>query len=212
MTIGVPTLTVCSNCGNNFISGGVCVDICPTGTYQHSYADGAKACLQCAKEVGLKLNDLADGCNCLPGYEVLTQHQCISVASVKTNCTGQNVVQNGSVCICSPGTFNVSGVCETCPIGTAFDGTQCLTVQLTCNVVNTVLSADGLSCVCGSGFSNYSGTCRVTCPSNADYNNANSQCECKANFMNVSGLCQACQLDQSYDATLKTCRCNGINQ
>lgn len=44
-TIGMSTNNICAKCGNNFISNNVCVDICPLLTYQHTFADGGKACL-----------------------------------------------------------------------------------------------------------------------------------------------------------------------
>ena len=44
-TIGMPTSTICSECGNNFISDNICVDVCPVLTYQHTFPDKGKACL-----------------------------------------------------------------------------------------------------------------------------------------------------------------------
>ena len=44
-TLGMPTNHICAKCGNNFISGSSCIDICPVLTYQHTFSDGGKACL-----------------------------------------------------------------------------------------------------------------------------------------------------------------------
>lgn len=185
---------------------------CPSSTYPFIYQDNGKACLSCYSSVGQQLNDLANGCSCLPGYEVLTTHQCISVASVPTNCTGSNVIQNGTSCICSPGTFNISGQCQSCPSGTDYDGSTCKQTTITCTQANTRLNSDGTACICINGFTNYSGNCLQTCPPNSQINLQTLRCECSPNFMNISNSCTPCQADQSYDAALKTCKCNLMNQ
>lgn len=211
MTIGIATAQVCANCNNDFISAGQCVPVCPVGTYRHTFADGGRACLTCSADVGLKINDLADGCNCLPGYQVFTKHQCSIIKNV-ANCTGQNQILNGTACICSPGTFNISGTCSACPNNTFFNGSACQQSQLSCTQPNTILNPSGTLCVCIDGFTNYSSICRPTCPTNSTFNSNLLLCECQTNFMNISGACRPCQTNQSYDANLKTCRCTGINQ
>ena len=68
ITIGMQTSTICSNCNNGYITDSGCVDVCPANTYPFNYPAGGKACLYCPSIVGLKLNDLGNGCSCLPGY------------------------------------------------------------------------------------------------------------------------------------------------
>ena len=211
LTVGMQTNTICAKCGNNFISQNQCVDVCPILTYQFTFPDGGKACLECSLLAGLKINDLANGCNCLPGYEVLTQHQCVRIKN-STTCTGTNVVQNGTQCICSPGTFNISGSCQVCTSGTFFDGTQCQQQQVACNEINTVINPTGNACICIAGFTNYSGLCRPTCRANSGWEPAALSCVCTPPFMDIQGQCMPCLSDQSFDPALKTCRCTGMNQ
>jgi hypothetical protein len=175
LTIGLATAQVCSNCSNTFISGGQCLAVCPVNTYRHSFADGGRACLRCPAEVGLKLNDLADGCNCLPGYQVFTQYQCRPVTT-PVNCTGQNQLLNGTICICTPGTFNISGLCSSCPNNTFFNGTACQQAAITCSQPNTKLNPNGSQCICIDGFTNYSSICRPTCPLNSTFNSNSLAC------------------------------------
>lgn len=212
ITIGIKTADVCGSCGNTYFYNGSCIATCPANTYAKTYTDGGKACPTCSALVGQQINDLGNGCNCLPGYEVLTDNQCVSAASVPTNCTGNNVIQNGTSCICAPGTYNMSGSCQSCPSGTFFDGTQCKATAVTCTVLNTVLDSTGSKCVCITGYTNYSGLCRPTCPANSAFSASSLQCECSPNYMNISGACLPCQSDQSYDSTTKACKCNLINQ
>lgn len=212
LTIGIQPKEVCVNCGNTYFSNGSCIATCPENTYPKTYPDGGKACPSCPAQVGLQINDLGNGCNCLPGYEVLTSNQCVAASSVPTTCTGVNVVQNGTACVCAPGTYNISGTCQSCPSGTFFDGTKCKTTAVTCSELNTKLDATGTKCVCVDGYSNYSGLCRPTCTANATFSTSTLKCECNPNFMNISNSCLPCQGDQSYDATAKTCTCNFINQ
>jgi hypothetical protein len=212
LVIGVANRDVCANCNSSLVSNSSCVQVCPAGTYAHTFMDGGRACLECAALVGLKLNDLANGCNCLPGYEVLTQYQCIAIAGVATNCSGTNQVQNGSTCACVPGTYNISAQCQSCPSGAFFNGTSCQTAAFKCLQPNTQLSPNGTACLCLPGLANYSGSCQVPCPANAAFDNTSSQCQCSPNFMNISGVCVACASGQSYDSGARTCRCNMPNQ
>ena len=211
LTIGLATAQICANCSNNYISEGSCLAVCPVDTYRHTYTDGGKACLSCPSVVGLKINDLADGCNCLPGYQVFTQHQCSRIP-VLVNCTGQNELLNGTVCICSPGTYNISGLCSSCPSNTFYNGSACQQAQVVCNQPNTVLNSNGTQCICIDGYTNYSNLCRPTCPTNSTFNNSTLACQCSVNYMNISGSCTPCKSGQSYDSNLLTCRCTGINQ
>jgi len=188
LSVGVQTSTVCSGCGNNFISDSGCVDSCPASTFPYSYPSGGKACLQCSGLVGLKINDLGTGCSCLPGYTLLTTYQCIPMTTVPSNCSGQNVIQNGTACICSPGTYNISGKCQSCLSGFSFNGTQC--AQTPQCPANSALAANNTQCVCNSGFMNISGVC-TQCQSNQYYNTQLQTCSCTMmnQVVNPSGIC-----------------------
>lgn len=146
VSIGLPTANICSACNNSYITDSNCQDVCPANTYPYNYPMGGKACLQCPSIVGLKLNDLGNGCSCLPGFELLTMYQCIAMSNIPTNCTGQNVIQNGTACICSPGTYNLSGLCQTCPNNTVFNGSQC--IQSPSCPTNSTYNVNIKSCIC----------------------------------------------------------------
>jgi hypothetical protein len=174
VTIGAVTNSVCSPC-NNFISNGQCMDSCPSLTYPYTFADNGKACLSCDFRVGQILNTLGNGCNCLPGFELISANQCVNSNSGNTVCTGMNVIQNGSTCICSPGTFNISGVCGSCPAGQVYQGGSCVSGS-NCPS-NSNFSPALARCICDSGYMNISNTC-VACQPGQYYENAERTCKC----------------------------------
>jgi hypothetical protein len=182
LTLGTPTAAVCSPC-NNFIYNGNCVDSCPSETYPFNFAAGGKACLVCDSLVGQMLNSLANGCSCIPGFELISANQCVSTSQSQSNCTGTNVIQNGTACICSPGTYNISGSCGVCPSGQTYQ-----------------------SGVCSNGAANQ------ICPSHSTYSSSSGSCACDSGYMNISNVCTACQQGQYYDSSSSSCKCIGMNQ
>ena len=185
LSIGVQPIAVCSGCNNSFITDSGCEDRCPQNSFPLSYASGAKACLQCPSSVGLKINDLGTGCSCLPGYQLLTNYQCIPIASIPTNCSGQNVIQNGSACICSPGTYNTSGQCLSCQSDQFFN-TQLQSCS--CTMPNQVVNSAGF-CACQSGYYNVSSFC-IQCPDGTVYlNGICSPSSCPENQVLSNGKC-----------------------
>ena len=173
-TIGVETRSVCSPC-NNFIYNGNCVASCPPSTYPFTFADSGKACLSCDSRVGQILNSLANGCNCLPGFELLSANQCVNSNSGTSTCTGVNVIQNGTTCICSPGTFNISGTCGACPAGQIFQSGTCIP-NSNCPPNSSFNAALG-RCICNNGFMNISNGC-MPCQQDQVYDNMAATCKC----------------------------------
>lgn len=109
------------------------------------------------------LNDLKNGCSCIPGYELISTNQCAisgtGTGAGDVTCTGVNQVLNGSICTCYPGTFNISGVCGNCPLWQIYQNGVCIT---------------------------------PTCPPNASYNPSSKICLCDFGFMNISNTCKSC--------------------
>lgn len=124
LTIGAQTESVCSPC-DNYVYSGTCIDTCPAEAYAFTFSTGGKACLTCDATVGQIMNSLKTGCNCLPGYTLLSANQCINSSQAKS-CNGTNLIQNGSTCICSPGTYNISGTCGVCPSGQTYQSGACI--------------------------------------------------------------------------------------
>lgn len=210
VTIGVVTSAVCSPC-NNFIYSGNCVDVCPASTFAYTFSDSGKACLSCDSRVGQIINSLANGCNCLPGYELVSSNQCANSINVSTNCTGVNVIQNGTSCICSPGTYNISGVCGVCPTGQSFQSGVCV-ANTSCPLNATFNTSQG-RCVCISGYMNISNSC-IPCQQGQYYDFSSSNCKCIAmnqeinsvgtcvcsvGFHNINGFCISCPDGTVYD-------------
>lgn len=103
------------------------------------------------------LNDLKNGCSCLPGFELISTNQCSSRGPATVNCTGVNQTLNGSVCVCSAGTFNISGVCGSCPSGQIYQNGACMTP--TC-IPNASYNPSSKICLCDFGFMNISNFCK----------------------------------------------------
>ena len=116
---------------------------------------------------------------------MLTQYQCVPISSVPTKCSGQNVIQNGTACICAPGTYNLSGLCQSCPSSTTFNGSACVSA---CTGLNQVANPAGL-CVCADGYYNISNFC-IQCPADTVYlNGVCSPTSCQTNFVLSNGKC-----------------------
>jgi len=107
---------------------------------------------------------------------------------VPTQCTGVNVVQNGSSCVCAPGTFNISGSCGTCPSGQTYINNQCQ-VSTNCPPNSAFNSASNI-CVCNNGFVNISGTCSA-CQNNQFFDPVSRTCRCTGQnqVINSQGRC-----------------------
>ena len=105
------------------------------------------------------LNDLKNGCSCMPGYELISTNQCTSsgTGTGGATCTGVNQVLNGLVCACSSGTFNISGTCGTCPAGQIYQNGACSTP--TCPP-NSSYNPSSRICLCDFGFMNISNSCK----------------------------------------------------
>jgi hypothetical protein len=173
-TIGAVTSTVCSPC-NNYVYNGNCVNACPTATYPFVFADSGRACLACDAHVGQILNSLANGCDCLPGYQIIAANQCASTSSGSSSCSGVNVIQNGTTCICSPGTYNLSGSCGVCPNGQVYQGGTCI-ANASCPS-NSYFNSTLGRCVCSSGYMNISSAC-VACQQGQYWDTLNNNCRC----------------------------------
>ena len=124
-----------------------------------TYQEGGKACLTCSSLVGQMLNDLKNGCSCIPGFELISTNQCSSsgTGTGTVTCTGVNQILSGAVCACSSGTFNISGTCGTCPTGQTFQNGACSTP--TCPP-NASYNPSSKICLCDFGFMNISNLCK----------------------------------------------------
>lgn len=218
LTIGAPTESVCSPC-NNYVYSGTCIDSCPANTYAYTFPLGGKACLICDAIVGQIMNSLSTGCNCLPGYTLISANQCINSSQTKSTCNGTNVIQNGTSCICSPGTYNITGICGVCPTGQSYQSGACVSSTPPCQqgqyydntnnvcqciTMNSVINSQG-ACECMAGFYNINGFC-ITCDKGTVYNGftcvtanctenqmlVNGSCVCDASSIAVGSVCVKC--------------------
>lgn len=126
-----------------------------------------------------------------------------------TNCSGQNVIQNGSSCICSPGTYNISGQCQSCQSNQYFNT---LLQSCSCTMMNQVVNSAGL-CVCQPGYNNVSNFC-IPCPDGTVFMNgtcaptscpenqilSNGKCICDSLSVKKGSACQKC-LDGTFPNT-----------
>ena len=198
---------------------GTCIDSCGADTYAFTFSSGGKACLTCDAIVGQIMNSLTTGCNCLPGYTLISANQCLNSSLTKTTCNGTNLIQNGTACICSPGTYNISGTCSVCPNGQTYQSGSCVNSTPTCQqgqyydstnnvcqciTMNSVINSQG-ACECMSGFYNINGFC-ITCDKGTVYNGFTCiAANCTENMVLVNGSC-AC--DGSSVAVASKCvRC-----
>lgn len=209
---------MCSPC-DNYVYSGTCIDTCSGETYALTFSTGGKACLTCDRVVGQIMNSLKTGCNCLPGYTLISANQCINSSQTTTTCNGTNLIQNGSNCICSPGTYNISGSCGVCPSGQTYQSGSCITSTPTCQqgqyydsinnlcqciTMNTVINSQG-ACECMPGYYNINGFC-ITCDKGTVYNGFTCVvANCTENKVLVNG---SCVCDGSAVAVGSTCvRC-----
>ena len=109
---------------------------------------------------------------------------------------------NGASCICLSGYSLVNNICQQCPAGTAFDGSQCsssVIVQPTLTCGSNQVEINGV-CVCNSGLYNVGGLC-LPCPAYTKWNGQFCQCGC-----DTTGWCFG-QPFSAFNSTTKTCSC-----
>jgi hypothetical protein len=131
-------------------------------------------------------------CNACPAGSQLQGLSCISCPNFSS--------WQSNACTCNSGYVNVSGICQQCPSGTAYNSatSQCVTI---CQ--SNSIWQNG-QCQCNSGFYNISGTCQQ-CPSGTSFNNGqctticqanstwfNGKCVCNQGLVNNNGVCQSC--------------------
>jgi len=146
---------------NAFFNGVSCT--CNTGFYQSS----ANACAPCPQGTSWDGNicGTQGAKNCALGY-IFNQNsnQCEPSAP---SC-GNNAYFNGACCVCVTGFNLINGVCQSCPAGTGFDGTQCSAKVPTVSCSSNQIAVNG-SCVCNSGLYLINGQC-LSCPPYTFYN------------------------------------------
>ncbi len=156
--LGQPSVSVCSPCGN-FVTLERCLDICPSGSFGHSFLKGGKTCLQCFSQMSQIIG--TRGCTCPSGSQYY-QGNCYPLGSQPTVCpSGQSLF--GTICIG-------------------------LTSVLNCSTHSSP-SADGLKCECDSGYELVTEECLLKCPEHGKRTNSGlCYCEF-GYIMNASQLC-----------------------
>lgn len=119
----------------------------------------------------------------------MSANQCVAMNKTLSKCTGLNLIQNGSSCVCSPGTFNISGVCRVCPSGQNYQNGICINTINPCPA-NSFFNSITQTCVCNSGFMNVSNTC-IPCQQDQYFDTASNTCKCTAmnTVVNNKGMC-----------------------
>ncbi len=141
---------VSCTCSSGFfqVQIGAC-STCPAGTNW----DGAK----CTNEKG-----------CAAGYVFNPASNTCEPAG--PSC-GSYAIWNGCTCCCVAGANEINGVCQVCPSGTTFDGSQCSSTSLvnpSANCSSNEIAVKG-ECVCSAGFNKVEGQC-LSCPENTTWN------------------------------------------
>lgn len=132
---------------------------------------------------------------------------------------------------CPTGTFLLSDTCVSCPSGTAWNGTFCITVCSAGRSWNSATQScqcpmntfwNGTSCTtcplgqyfntlanqCQCITGNWNGTRCLMCVSNQVWNTYTLACECQASSYWNDTLCVICPERTFFNASLKTCVCS----
>lgn len=182
---GCVAVTPASGCSSPyFLSNGVCVSNCPSGTYSDTQN---RVCKSCSSNCFSCLtNTFCYACNA--GFD-LNQGVCIAAT---VNCPTGQFRYNG-VCYsrCPAGTCEQGNFCQrTCPAGTWSYNGGC---YRTCPTKLT--TADACVETCPSGTSLTNGVCQVvsqSCPSGQYYDGTRASCQ------NCQFPCSQCSLTASY--------------
>jgi hypothetical protein len=170
-----------------FLSNGVCVSNCPSGTYPDTQN---RVCKSCSSNCFSCLtNTFCYACNA--GYD-LTNGVCIAAT---VNCPSGQFRYNG-VCYstCPAGTCSQGNFCQrTCPAGTWSYNGGC---YRTCPT--SLTTADACVDKCPAGTSLVNGVCQVVsqaCPSGQYWDGTSSRC------LTCQYPCAECSLTASYCTT-----------
>lgn len=178
---------------NAYFNGVGCT--CNIGVFQQSL----NACVSCP--IGTTWNGQSCGTlpvqTCLDGY---VYNSNIGQCEASAPSCGDKAYFNGATCVCLTGYNFIGGVCQSCPAGTVFDGSQCTTttvVTVTCG--SNQVAVDGV-CVCNSGLYLIDGAC-LACPAYTTWNGKFCQCGC-----DTSAWCLG-QPFSSWDSATSICNC-----
>ena len=135
---------------------------------------------------------------CAPGY---VYNENVKQCEPSAPSCGDNAFFNGATCVCLDSFHWISGVCQKCAAGTAFDGSQCSPVvvppTITCGA--NQIEVNG-ACVCNSGLYLIKSQC-LACPPYTTWNGKFCQCGC-----DVAGWCLG-QPFSVWDSKNNVCNC-----
>ena len=185
--------TVIPTCPNNAFFNGVSCS-CNSGFYQSSI----NSCGTCPQGTSWDGNTCGTQAarTCAPGY-IFNQNsnQCEPSAP---SC-GDYAYFNGACCVCVTGYNLINGICQQCPDGTAFDGSQCSKTASAIKCPSNQILVDG-KCVCNSGLYLINDQC-LPCPAYTRWNGKYCECNC-----DTSTWCYG-RAFSVYDNSAKSCSC-----
>jgi hypothetical protein len=189
----VTTIPTCP--ANSYFNGVSCT--CSNGFFQVS----SNACSTCP--VGTNWNGQTCASiparTCANGYVFNAN---IGQCEPSAPSCGNFAYFNGATCVCLTGYNLINGVCQQCPSGTTFDGSQCSSntvVKPTTTCGSNQISVNG-TCVCNNGLYLIGGQC-LACPPYTTWNGKYCQCGC-----DTSAWCLGQPFSQ-WDSATQTCGC-----
>lgn len=147
---------------NAFFNGVSCT--CSSGFYQVQVG----ACSTCPAGTNWDGAKCTNANGCAPGYVF---NSASNVCEPAGPSCGSYAIWNGATCCCVSGANQINGVCQVCPAGTTFDGSQCSSTSLvnpSANCGSNEIAVKG-ECVCSAGFNKVEGQC-LACPANTEWN------------------------------------------
>ena len=117
---------------------------------------------------------------------------------------GQNSVVSGLTCVCSPGFYNISGSCQTCPAGSTYNTASQTCIQ---NCGSNQVSNNG-QCVCITGYSMVNNQCyQTTASCGTNKYLLNGVCKCLPHLLDYQGGCYTCPTNSQVTADQTGCAC-----
>lgn len=183
-------------CNSGFkLSGGKCVasdavvPTCPSNSYFNGVG--------CTCSIGF-FQVSENTCSACPSGTAWNGQSCASSTSASPNCAagyvfnaninqceasapscGNYAYFNGATCVCLTGYNLINGICQQCPSGTAFDGSQCssttkVSTTIACGSNQVLINGN---CVCNNNLYLINGQC-LACPPYTVWNGKYCQCGC----------------------------------